>query len=76
MYESFKTSLNFISARIPTQSMQSFMNVTVVGFISTDKESNVIYAPIEQMIYQGADYDIDKEYLLGAHIDKNGIYTG
>lgn len=76
MYESFKTSLNFISARIPTQSMQSFMNVTVVGFVSTDKESNVIYAPIEQMIYQGADYDIDKEYLLGAHIDKNGIYTG
>lgn len=76
IFESFRASLNFISARIPTQSMQSFMNTTVVGFVSTDKESNVVYAPLEQMIYQGADYDIDKEYLLGAYIDENGIYTG
>ena len=48
------TALNFIVARIPAQSMQSFMNMTVRGFINTD--SNVVYVPKEQLVLQGSDY--------------------
>ena len=50
------TALNFIVARIPAQSMQSFMNMTVRGFINTD--SNVVYVPKEQLVLQGSDYKI------------------
>ena len=76
MSESFRQSLNFISARIPSQSMQSFMNTTVVGFLNSESESNVVFTPIEQMLYQGSDYDVDKSFLLGASIDRNGVYVG
>lgn len=54
---SFKSAaLNFIVARIPAQSMQSFMNMTIKGFINTD--SNVVYVPIEQLVLQGSDYKL------------------
>ena len=76
MAMSFKQSLNFLSARIPTQSMQSFMNTTVVGFLNDHSESNVVFTPVEQMLYQGSDYDVDKSFLMGASIDRNGVYTG
>lgn len=42
-YDSFVESLNFIGARIPTQSMQSFSSAKVVSFIDTD--TNEIYLP-------------------------------
>ena len=54
MAKSFIVQLNYIGARIPAQSMQSFMNMTVRGFINTD--SNVVYVPKEQLVLQGSDY--------------------
>ena len=54
MFLSFEQSLNFVSARIPTQSMQSFMNMRIAGFI--ESETNIVYVPIEQLVYQGSDY--------------------
>lgn len=54
MYTSFKQAINFIVARIPAQSMQSFMNMTIAGFV--DSKTNVVYVPIDQLIYQGSDY--------------------
>lgn len=54
---SFKNAaLNFIVARIPAQSMQSFMNMTIKGFINTT--SNVVYVCEHQLLYQGSDYKI------------------
>lgn len=73
MYISFKQALNFITARIPAQSMQSFMNTTVVGFVDT--KTNVAFVPVDILIYQGSDYDIDKAYILGAEIKNNGVYA-
>ncbi len=50
---SFKNmALNFIVARIPAQSMQSFMNMTIKGFINTD--SNVVYICADQLWLQGS----------------------
>lgn len=50
---SFKeAALNFIVARIPAQSMQSFMNMSIRGFINTD--SNVVYINKEQLWLQGS----------------------
>jgi len=37
IFNSFKKSLELIVARIPAQSMQSFMKMKVVGFLETDK---------------------------------------
>ncbi len=71
-YDSFKRQLNFIGARIPTQSMQSFMPMKVVAF--TDSEINDIYVPKVQTWLQGSDYDIDKLYTLGYSIDDNGSF--
>lgn len=69
---SFNQALNFIVARIPAQSMQSFMNMRIAGFIESD--TNITYVPIEQLVYQGSDYDIDKAYILGASINRQGVY--
>lgn len=65
-------ALNFIVARIPAQSMQSFMNMTIKGFINTD--SNVVYICADQLWLQGSDYDIDKAFILGASIDEDGTF--
>lgn len=52
---SFKNAaLNFIVARIPAQSMQSFMNMSIKGFTNTD--SNVVYVCVTQIWLQGSDY--------------------
>ncbi len=52
-YDSFKRQLNFIGARIPTQSMQSFMPMKVVAF--TDSDINEFYVPTNQTWLQGSD---------------------
>lgn len=54
-FDSFKKSLNFVGARIPTQAMQSFMPLRVVVF--TDSEINDVYVPRQQTWLQGSDYD-------------------
>lgn len=72
MFTSFQEASNYIVARIPAQSMQSFMNMTIAGFI--DAETNIAYVPVEQLIFQGSDYDIDKAYILGAGVSDTGVY--
>lgn len=66
----FRASLNIVSARIPTQAMQSFMPMRIVAF--TDDEYNTIYVSRSQAWLQGSDYDIDKNYNLQYSIAKNG----
>ena len=71
MWVSFNNAAkNFISARIPSQSQQSFMNMKIVGFTNTS--TNIVYVCGEQLWYQGSDFDIDKAYIMGYSINKNG----
>ena len=56
MFTSFKQSLNYISGRIPSQSMQSFMNTKVVGYIDTD--SNIVWVPNAVLVFQGSDFNV------------------
>ena len=53
-YQSFLNQLNYIAARIPTQSMQSFMPLEVVAF--TDSDTNDVYVPRSLTWLEGADY--------------------
>lgn len=73
-YTSFQKSLEFTVARIPAQTMQSFMKMKVTQFTSSDK--NVVYVSHIQTWLQGSDYDIDKAYIMGYDFDDNGIYVG
>lgn len=59
MFTSFKQSLNYISGRIPSQSMQSFMNTKVVGYIDTD--SNIVWVPNAVLVFQGSK-SLDRNY--------------
>lgn len=72
MFTSWEEAIKFIVARIPSQSMQSFMNMKVAMF--TESETNICYVPVEQIWYQGSDFDIDKAFMLGASISNQGIY--
>ena len=71
-FVSFQQALDFIVARIPAQSMQSYMNMRIVGFI--DAPTNIVYVPAMQLYLQGSDFDIDKAYILGAGISDQGTY--
>lgn len=51
-YESFLLQLQYIGARIPTQSMQSFMDLEVVGF--TDDDINSVYVPRQLTWLEGS----------------------
>lgn len=62
-FRAFKAQLNYILTRIPSQSMQSYMDVEVVWF--TDSELNEVYVPRALTYIQGSDYDIDKDYMMG-----------
>lgn len=70
IFNSFKKSLELIVARIPAQSMQSFMKMKIVGFLETDK--NYIQVSHFQTWIQGSDYDIDKAYTMALSIKENG----
>lgn len=74
IYTSFIKSLDVLAARIPAQSMQSFMPMRVVGFDETD--TNSAYVNYFQFWLQGSDLDIDKVSLLGYSFDKSGKYVG
>ncbi len=71
-FASWQKSLETISARIPAQSMQSFMTMKNVAYFNT--ESNDAYVSIFQIWYQGSDFDIDKSYMMGYGFNKNGHY--
>lgn len=75
MYDSFKQSLYYVGARIPTQAMQSFMPMEVVAF--TESDINLVYVPKMQTYLEGSDYDIDKLYIMAFSVNNNGsIFTG
>ena len=64
-FESFKQSLNILAARIPAQSMQSFMPMKVVGF--DDSGVNNAYVNYFQFWLQGSKilfYNLIKEYII------------
>lgn len=63
LYTSFEKSLEYVAARTPSQSHQSFMTMRVVAF--NDTERNVAYVSRWQLWLQGSDFDIDKVSLLG-----------
>lgn len=56
IYQSFKENLKMIAARIPAQSMQSFMNMKIVGFLET--QSALAYVPTNMLVYEGSDFKI------------------
>ena len=56
MYRSFNEALKAIAARIPAQSMQSFMNMKIVGF--TEVDSNLAYVPVNMLMYEGSDFKL------------------
>ena len=56
MYQSFKEACKVIAARIPAQSMQSFMNMKIVVF--TNFGTNTVQTPLEMLIFEGSDFKI------------------
>ncbi len=70
MYETFLDSLHAVGARVPTQSMQSFMAMEIVMF--TDSLVNDVYVPQIQLWLQGSDFDIDKLYIMMKGVQSNG----
>ena len=54
IHASFMKSLEIIAARIPAQSMQSFMPMKIVGFDNSDR--NTAYVSTAQIWLQGSDY--------------------
>jgi len=71
-YASWQKSQEFIVARIPSQSMQSFMPMKNVAYLNTD--SNDAYVSVWQIWIQGSDFDIDKAYIMGYGFDNNAQY--
>lgn len=69
-YKAFLLHLKYIGARIPTQAMQSFADVEVVGF--TNSPTNECYMARSITWIAGSDYDIDKFYCMGYEVLPNG----
>lgn len=74
MYASFELMLKTISARIPSQSFQSFLSNETVGF--TEDDSNNGYMNLYEMMFQGSDYDIDHAYTMIFDVSDSGIIEG
>lgn len=73
LYYSFKQTLYNLVARIPSQSMQSFMAMETVAFDNTG--TNNLYISIYQILLQGSDFDIDTATVLGYDLDRNGLLS-
>ena len=73
-YTSFQKAQSFTVARIPAQTLQSFMKMKNVGFTGT--ETGQCFVTAWQTWLQGSDYDIDKAYVMGLCFDTNGKYVG
>ena len=69
-HASFMKALDVIAARIPAQSMQSFMAMKVVAFDNPD--INTAYVSTMQILLQGSDFDIDAVSLALYDVDENG----
>lgn len=73
LHTSFLKSLQVVAARIPAQSMQSFMPMKVVAFEAPD--INTAYVSTTQLLFQGSDYDIDSVSLASYSFDRSGSYV-
>lgn len=73
-YISFQKSQDFVTSRIPAQTLQSFMYTRNVGY--TGVHTNQCYQSPWETYLQGSDFDIDKSYMMGHEFDDNGIYLG
>ncbi len=71
-HSSFLRALDIVAARIPAQSMQSYMPMKVVAF--DNPNINTAYVSTYQILLQGSDYDIDAVSLATFDIDSNGMY--
>lgn len=60
------------AARIPAQSLQSYMQMKIIGFIP-GKDNRVIASHYQTWL-QGSDYDIDKAYIMNYSFDSNGNF--
>ena len=72
-YASFQKSLEVLVNRIPSTGQQSTVIGKMVGFV--EDSSNALFIPIELMMVQGADLDIDKGVVLGRNFDSEGNYV-
>lgn len=72
IYNSFLKSLGIVAARIPAQSMQSFMPMKVVAFDAPD--INTAYVNTAHFLFQGSDLDIDAVSLAAYAFDGSGRY--
>lgn len=70
-HTSFLRSLDILAARIPAQSMQSYMPMKVIAYDNPD--INTAYVSTYQILLQGSDYDVDAVSLATFDIDSNGI---
>ena len=70
-HNSFKTALNIVAARVPAQSMQSFMAMKIVAFENSDV--NTVYVNTMQLLLQGSDFDIDTVNLVTYDVNNNGL---
>lgn len=61
-----------VAARIPAQSLQSYMQMKVVGYIPV--KTNECMVSHFQTWLQGSDYDIDKAYILGYQFSNSGEF--
>lgn len=74
LYRNFMHQLQMIQTRIPSQAMQSTMNIEVVDF--ADIDTNYIWVNKKIFKLQGSDLDIDKAYCMAYDIDEAGnIYA-
>lgn len=60
--KNFEKSLLYFGTRIPSQALQSGMALKVVMFVGVNK--NQVYIPGAMHWFEGADYDIDKTYMM------------
>jgi hypothetical protein len=73
IHTSFLESLKVVAARIPAQSMQSFMPMRVVAFEGEDV--NTAFVSTAQILFQGSDYDIDAVSLASFAFGRDGRYA-
>lgn len=71
-HANFQKSLEILVNRIPSTGMQSTVIGKIVGFFESSQNS--LFFPIELMMIQGADLDIDKAVVIGRNFDTNGNY--
>ncbi len=67
---SFELSKYFVCARIPAQTLQSYMAMKCVDFYPTIMNRAAVSHL--QMFLQGSDFDIDKSYIMGFEFKKDG----